>query len=255
MNNEDFKIDLKNDPRIMANTFLVIKKLVASLKVYLHYVALEKNEDDEELCPPWSIQATQMLHDNKKKTIYYDNAVIKIYDVPVFYFPKLSHPDPSVDRRSGFLPPVLNDTKNLGVGLKLPYFFAIDEDKDFTLTNKLYLDENPLIVGEYRQAFNNSNLIFNMGYTKGYKKTNSKKTKGDKSHLFSEFNHNFKEINNVVSNLTVKTQDVSNDNYLKLYKIESNLVDYNQNYLENSINYSRTQIIIFLVLMHQFTKL
>ena len=130
--------------------------------------------------------------------------------------------------------------KNLGVGLKLPYFFAIDEDKDFTLTNKLYLDENPLIVGEYRQAFNNSNLIFNMGYTKGYKKTNSKKTKGDKSHLFSEFNHNFKEINNVVSNLTVKTQDVSNDNYLKLYKIESNLVDYNQNYLENSINYSRT---------------
>ena len=86
-------------------------------------------------------------------------------------------------------------------------------------------------MGEYRQAFNNSNLIFNMGYTKGYKKTNSKKTKGDKSHLFSEFNHNFKEINNVVSNLTVKTQDVSNDNYLKLYKIESNLVDYNQNYL------------------------
>ena len=70
------------------------------------------------------------------------------------------------------------------MGLKLPYYFAIDEDKDFTLTNRLYLDENPLITGEYRQAFRRSNLIFNMGYTKGYKKTSDKKIGGDKSHFF-----------------------------------------------------------------------
>ena len=54
--------------------------------------------------PPWTIQSSQMLHDNKKKTIYYDNALIKIYNIPIFYIPKLSHPDPTVDRRSGFLP-------------------------------------------------------------------------------------------------------------------------------------------------------
>ena len=36
-------------------------------------------------CPPWTIQSTKMLHDSKKKTIYYDNALIKIYDIPVFY--------------------------------------------------------------------------------------------------------------------------------------------------------------------------
>ena len=29
----------------------------------------------------------------------------KIYDVPILYFPKLSHPDPTVKRRSGFLTP------------------------------------------------------------------------------------------------------------------------------------------------------
>ena len=43
-----------------------------------------------------------MLHDRKKKTIYYNNAVVKVYDIPIFYTPKLSHPDPTVDRRSGF---------------------------------------------------------------------------------------------------------------------------------------------------------
>ena len=57
-----------------------------------------------------------------------------------FFIFKIIHPDPSVDRRSGFLPPVLNDTKNCW--FEASYFFAIDEDKDFTLTNKLYLDEN-----------------------------------------------------------------------------------------------------------------
>ena len=59
----------------------------------------------------------------KKKTIYYDHAIIKVYDIPVFYLPKLSHPDPSVERRSGFLPPAITDTKNLGEGIVVPYFF------------------------------------------------------------------------------------------------------------------------------------
>ena len=70
-----------------------------------------------------------MLHDSKKKTVYYDNALIKIYDIPVFYFPKLSHPDPSVKRRSGFLTPSFHDTKNLGEGLTVPYFWAIKKIK------------------------------------------------------------------------------------------------------------------------------
>ena len=52
-----------------------------------------------------------MLHDNKKKTIFYDNAVVKVYDIPIFYIPRLSHPDPSVERRSGFLPPSFSDSK------------------------------------------------------------------------------------------------------------------------------------------------
>ena len=70
-----------------------------------------------------------MTHDKKSKTIFYDNAIIKIYDIPIFYFPKLAHPDPSVDRRSGFLNPSYSDTKNLGSSLSVPYFLAIDEDR------------------------------------------------------------------------------------------------------------------------------
>ena len=120
-------------------------------------------------CPPWSLQASKMAHDKKKKTIYYDNAVIKIYDLPIFYLPKLSHPDPSVERRSGFLPPSLSDSKNLGAGFEIPYFWDLGRDKDLTLSTKLFYSEHPLFLGEYRQAFEDSNLTSNFGYTRDTK--------------------------------------------------------------------------------------
>ena len=133
---------------------------------------IEKNDK----CPPWSIQASEMLHDNKKKTIYYDNAVIKVYDIPIFYFPRLSHPDPTVDRRSGFLPPTFSDTKNLGFGISIPYFFAINNDKNFTLTSNFYNTENPLFWVNTINFFKNSFFLIDFGYTEGYKKTSKKKT-------------------------------------------------------------------------------
>ena len=93
------------------------------------------------------------------------------------YFPKLAHPDPTVKRRSGFLIPSYSDTKNLGASINIPYFWAINNDKDLTFKNKLFISEHPLILGEYRQAFLNSDLILDFGYTGGYKKTSSTKRK------------------------------------------------------------------------------
>ena len=52
--------------------------------MFLHLVKLEKNNK----CPPWAIRAKTIEHNAAKKTIYYKNAVMKIYDFPVFYFPK-----------------------------------------------------------------------------------------------------------------------------------------------------------------------
>ena len=81
------------------------------------------------------------------------------------------------------MPPTLEDSKNLGPGITIPYFFAVSNDKNFTLSNKLYYSENPLFIGEFHQAFQNSSLIADFGYTKGFKKTNSKKKSGNKSHF------------------------------------------------------------------------
>ena len=186
-----------------------------------------------------------MLHDNKKKTIFYDNAIVKVYDIPIFYIPRLSHPDPSVERRSGFLPPSFSDSKNLGSGMSIPYFWALNDDKNFTLTNKFYVTENPLFLGEYHQAFKNSNFLADFGYTEGYKTTSGKKRAGNKSHIFAKFIKNFTGSDNSEKSLSLSVQDVSNDKYLKLYKINSNLVDYNKDTLENHISFTHEKDDLF----------
>ena len=75
-------------------------------------------------------------------------------------------------------------SKNLGSGISIPYFLAINNDKNFTLTSKLYHSENPLFLGEYHQAFKNSYLLADFGYTEGYKKNTKTKKAGEKSHFF-----------------------------------------------------------------------
>ena len=242
LNDENFKIDKNNKPRVFSNSVNIKKESSLFNKSIFTLCNYRKNDK----CPPWSIQASKMLHDNKKKTIYYDNALIKVYDIPIFYLPKLSHPDPTVERRSGFLPPAFSDSKNLGFGTSIPYFFALGNDKNFTLNTNFYASENPLIMGEYHQAFRNSNLLADFGYTEGYKKTNNKKKSGEKSHFFAKFTKNFKGEKLSNNSMSISLQDVSNDKYLKLYKIRSNLVDYNTDTLESSFNFTHDSNKLFL---------
>ena len=63
-------------------------------------------------------------------------------------------------------------------------FLQLIKIRILLLISRLYGDENHLFTGEYHQAFKNSNLLTDFGYTKGYKKTTSSKKAGDKSHFF-----------------------------------------------------------------------
>ena len=124
------------------------------------------------------------------------------------------------------MPPTLTSSKNLGTGFKLPYFWAMDKDKDLTLTSSLFDSERPLMLGEYRQAFAKSNIIMDFGYTEGFKKSEKSKKVGDRSHLFTKFIKNFQEKNDSDNSLELTLQNVSDDKYLKLYKIKSSLATY-----------------------------
>jgi LPS-assembly protein len=233
LNLESVSANINNEPRIFANTMSLSDNINTMDKGILTYC---KEKKDEE-CPPWVLQSKKIKHDLAKKTIFYENVVLKIYDFPIFFAPRFSHPDPTVKRRSGLLVPSLTSSTSLGSGFSVPYFLNLSNDRDLTITPKLYLNENPLLLAEYRQDFKNSFLVFDTGYTKGYKKTNKIKTKGNRAHFFSKFNMSLIDNEEKNSRLEVNIQKTSNDTYFKIYDVDTLLVKKEQNILENNIAY------------------
>jgi len=229
----NFGLDENTDPRFVAND-IFLSKDKSKLSKGVFTVCKQK----EDQCPPWSLQAKEISHDRVKKTIYYKNASLKLYDVPIFYFPKFFHPDPTVKRQSGFLAPFFTDASNLGSGFGLPYYWAISGDKDLTFTPKIYSKENPLFLNEYRQAFRNSFLILDTSYTAGYNETTTTKTKGSRNHIFGQLDMDFSKDLSYENNLSLKIQRTSNDTYFRVHDIETKLVETENTNLKNEITYN-----------------
>ncbi len=107
--------------------------------------------------PLWQIRAHRVIHDQEERQVYFDRASLLIRDVPVFYFPYLRMPDPTLKRSQGFLFPEFTRTSLLGNGIKLPYFLPFGEDRDLTLTPYISTASRTLEF-RYRQAFSNGGI-------------------------------------------------------------------------------------------------
>ena len=232
-NDPSFKTDERNEPRFFANSAFIDKKGTTFEKGV--FTTCQNREGEK--CPPWSIQAQKIEHNKATKTVYYDKAVLKIYDFPIFYFPKFFHPGPTVKRRSGFLFPKFADNTSVGFSTSLPYFWAISDSQDITITPKIYSNENLLVMNEYRKAYKNSFLLIDSSYTKGYKSTDRfSKTDGARSHFFSKFIYDLSK-SKYSSNLEINFQQVSNDTYFKVHDIETELVDKDSNIVKKDLSY------------------
>ena len=108
-----------------------------------------------EVCPGrptplWDIRANRVIHDSQERQIYFEGARVRLVGIPVFYAPRLRLPDPTLERATGFLIPRLRTSSELGTGLKLPYFIAIGDHADVTLTPYLATSTRTLEFS-YRQ--------------------------------------------------------------------------------------------------------
>ncbi len=162
---------------------------------------------ENKSCPGWEIETEEFTHDKLNKTFNYKNSWLKLFNQEIFYLPFFSHPDPSVKRKTGFLPPTYGSSNNYGSWINLPYFKALDYDKDLTFKPRIYLDDKLILQSEYRQAFENSNLLSDFSYNNDGKNTNS--------HFFiktSGYTHNGYDYD-------FQYQSVSNDEYLKLHNL------------------------------------
>jgi LPS-assembly protein len=108
--------------------------------------------------PLWQLKANKIVHDKAAQEIRYRDAWMEIYGYPVVYTPYFAHPDPSVERKTGFLTPSFGSSGNVGGFFQAPYFWAIDDSKDATIAPIFTYDEGVVFAGEYRQRFNAGNF-------------------------------------------------------------------------------------------------
>lgn len=109
--------------------------------------------------PFWEIRASRVIHDDVERQLYFENAQFRMVGIPLLYFPRLRLPDPSVERARGLLIPQFSSSSDLGTGIKLPYFIALDEHSDVTLTP--YLSSSTATLEyQYEQLFRNGFLQF-----------------------------------------------------------------------------------------------
>ncbi|MGH7086101.1 MAG: LPS-assembly protein LptD, partial [Acetobacteraceae bacterium] len=113
--------------------------------------------------PLWQISAAKVVQDLVDKRIEYYDALMRIYGIPVFYFPYFWTVDPSVKRASGLLVPSFGVSSHIGGFLTVPYYFVLDNQSDIVVAPTIASKEGPEINLDYRRDFNNGQISLN-GY-------------------------------------------------------------------------------------------
>jgi LPS-assembly protein len=109
----------------------------------------------ENPTPTWAIRASRITQDAEARRIYFENARLEFLGVPVALVPRMSIPEPGVERASGVLVPKYQSSEIYGVGFKLPYYRVLGPYADATVTPFVTTSGATLIEGEYRRRYSN----------------------------------------------------------------------------------------------------
>lgn len=187
---ENIRIILADDSRFAANGARRIdgKKTVLRRAVYS---PCKVCADEPERPPVWQIKAGTIVYDQESRDITYTNAWLELYGIPVAYTPYLTHPDPTVDRRSGLLTPRFGTSTVFGAYIRTPVFWEINDSIDATIEPIIPTKQPPILALEYRQRFNSGYFETSGSVTKADRETGDSlnptvEEDVTRGHLFSE---------------------------------------------------------------------
>ena len=175
-------------------------------------------KEDPSRAPLWQLKARRVIHYETRKDIVYRDAWFEVFGVPIVYTPYFSHPDPTVRRRSGILRPLIGSDSHLGAFVKIPYFWAISDDKDLTIAPLITTQERAALFLEYRQRFKNGAAMLSGSYTYVSRRDASGgRISGDRSrgHLFAKFRYDL----NKHWRFGLDGYWASDDTYLRQYDV------------------------------------
>jgi LPS-assembly protein len=115
--------------------------------------------------PTWSIRATRVVQDKKRRLIFYRNARVRIKGATVLYLPVFWHADPTAGRASGLLTPSVGYSPRRGLSYEQPYLWAASPSTDVIVSPQLNTKVNPFLNTQLRQRFYSGEIDLRFGYT------------------------------------------------------------------------------------------
>src|SRR3979411_490813 len=119
------------------------------------YTACAPCKDDPKKPPLWQVKGARIIHDQTDKMLYFENAQLEFFGVPMAYLPYFSTPDPTVKRKTGFLMPGFSQASTFGYAVETPFYWAIAPDYDATFSPRFTTRQGVLLQGEFRQRLIN----------------------------------------------------------------------------------------------------
>jgi LPS-assembly protein len=161
----DFATRFRNGASLMASTAVRRSENVNELNYALFTPCPICDTDGNPTEPSIAIQAEKVVQDEALRAILYRNAVFRVGGVPVFYLPFFAHPDPTVERASGFLVPIPSYDEGRGLSLEVPYLHVVSPSEDWLISPQLNTDVAPLLNLQWRRRFTDGMIVARGGYT------------------------------------------------------------------------------------------
>ena len=108
--------------------------------------------------PTWEVKAGHVIYDEKRHRIYYRDAMLEMFGVPVFYTPYFSHADPTVKHKSGLLVPEIGSSSVVGSFVRLPLYVALTDSRDLTVAPMFTTGGGDVLQTEYRERWNHGGM-------------------------------------------------------------------------------------------------
>lgn len=158
---ENFRMLFPDDTKVAANDAVRTK----GNRTQMNDVVFSPCKTCPDRPPLWQLKARRVIHDQEAKDVTYYHAWLEVFGMPVAYTPYLSHPDPTVKRRTGLLAPTYGSDSQLGYNIRAPYFIVLGPDKDITITPRVFSKVRPAIAAEYRQRLKNGRFDVDGSFT------------------------------------------------------------------------------------------
>ncbi len=163
----DLATRLSNGSSLMAATAVRRSETVSELNNVIFTPCPICTVDGAAKTPSVSIQASKAVQNEELRAILYRDVVFRLGGVPIFYLPAFSHPDPTVDRASGFLVPWGDYQSGRGVSLEIPYLHVISPSEDVLVSPQFNTRVAPMLNLQWRKRFTDGVIVARGGATYG----------------------------------------------------------------------------------------